>query len=94
MSELILKNVFLEIYAFNANSVDPDQTPRVAASDQVLHFLPISVMTLGINSLQRNKYYLAISTSCTFHRHLQPARAIIFQEGAAHLSTNVGVIEV
>ena len=26
----------------NANSVDPDQTPRVAASDLGLHCLPVS----------------------------------------------------
>ena len=30
--------------AFNANSVDPDQTPRSAASDLGLHCLPISLL--------------------------------------------------
>ena len=29
---------------FNANSVDPDQTPRSAASDQGLHCLPMSLL--------------------------------------------------
>ena len=27
----------------NANSVDPDQTPRIAASDLGLHCLPMSL---------------------------------------------------
>ena len=29
---------------FNANSVDPDQTPQNAASDLVLHCLPMSLL--------------------------------------------------
>ena len=40
MSGLILVLSFtIEIHVFNANSVDPDQTPRSAASDLVLHCL-------------------------------------------------------
>ena len=36
----------------NANSVDPDQTPRSAASDQDLRCLPMSnIGTLGIDVL-------------------------------------------
>ena len=35
---------FIEITVFNANSVDPDQTPRSAASDLCLHFLPVSLL--------------------------------------------------
>ena len=31
--------MFIEIPVFNANSVDPDQTPRCAASDLGLHCL-------------------------------------------------------
>ena len=33
---------FIEIHALNANSVDPDQTPRSVASDLGLHCLPLS----------------------------------------------------
>ena len=33
--------MFLEISVFDANSVDPDQTPRSAASDPGLHCLPM-----------------------------------------------------
>ena len=33
-----------------ANSGDPDQTPRSAASDLGLHYLPITL--LGVSSLQ------------------------------------------
>ena len=33
---------FIEISVFNANSVDPDQTPRSVASDLGLHCLPMS----------------------------------------------------
>ena len=32
----------IEIPVFNANSVDPDQTPRSAASDLVVNCLPMS----------------------------------------------------
>ena len=44
--------MFIEIALFNANSVDPDQTPRSAASDLSQHCLPMSVlrdamMTMG-----------------------------------------------
>ena len=35
---------FIEILVFDANSVDPDQTPRSAASDQGLHCLPMSLL--------------------------------------------------
>ena len=34
----------IEIPVFNPNSVDPDQTPRSAASDQDLHCLSISII--------------------------------------------------
>ena len=34
--------VFCEIQVFNANSVDPDQTPRSVASDLGLHCSPIT----------------------------------------------------
>ena len=35
---------FIEIPLFNANSVDPNQTPRSAASDLGLHCLPMSIL--------------------------------------------------
>ena len=35
---------FIEICLFNANSVDPYQTPRVAASDLALHHLSMSLL--------------------------------------------------
>ena len=35
---------FIEIPDFNANSADPDQTPRSAASDLGLHCLPMSLL--------------------------------------------------
>ena len=34
----------MEISVFYANSVDPDQTPRSAASDLGLHCLPLSLL--------------------------------------------------
>ena len=39
---LVLLSCFVERSALNANSVDPDQTPRSAASDLDLHCLPMS----------------------------------------------------
>ena len=35
---------FIEILVFNANSVDPDQTPRFAASYLGLHCFPVSLL--------------------------------------------------
>ena len=35
---------FAEFSESNANSVDPDQTPRFAASDLGLHCLPVSLL--------------------------------------------------
>ena len=35
---------FIEIPVFNANSIDPDQTPPSAASDRGLHCLPMSLL--------------------------------------------------
>ena len=35
---------FVEIPVLNANSVDPDQTPRYAASDLGLHCFPMSLL--------------------------------------------------
>ena len=39
---MLLLLFFTEIPEFNANSVDPDQTPHFAVSDQGLHCLPMS----------------------------------------------------
>ena len=39
---LVIITVFIEIPVFNANRVDPDQTPRSVASDLDLHCLPMS----------------------------------------------------
>ena len=39
-----LLSYFIEIPAFSANSVDPDQTPRSAASDLGQHCLPMSIL--------------------------------------------------
>ena len=36
--------MFIDISVSNANSVDPDQTPRFAASDLGLHCLPMSLL--------------------------------------------------
>ena len=41
---VLLLPCFIEIPEFNANSVDPDQTPRSAASDLDLHSLPMSLL--------------------------------------------------
>ena len=41
---LVFITMFVEISEFNANSVDPDQTPRSAASDLGLYFLQMSLL--------------------------------------------------
>ena len=51
---------FVEI-SENANSVDPDQTPRPAASDLGLHCLPVSLLWQNdyywINAANVARYY-------------------------------------
>ena len=42
--EFLLLPCFIEITVINANSVDPDQTPRSAASDLGLHCLPVFLL--------------------------------------------------
>ena len=42
--------MFIEIPVYNANAVDPDQTPRAAASDLGMHCL--SVTLLGVSRLK------------------------------------------
>ena len=42
--KFLLLSCFIEISKLNANSVDPDQTPRSAASDLGLHCLPVSLL--------------------------------------------------
>ena len=41
---LLLLSCFIGISELNANSVDPDQTPRSAASDLGLHCLPTALL--------------------------------------------------
>ena len=41
---LLLLSCFVEISELNANSVEPDQTPRSAASDLDLQCLPVSLL--------------------------------------------------
>ena len=38
---------FIEIFFLIANSVEPDQTPRSAASDLGLHCLPMAILWDG-----------------------------------------------
>ena len=50
----LLLPCFIETPLFNANSIDPDQTPRSVASDLELHGLQIPFYgTLGINIPQK-----------------------------------------
>ena len=53
---------YIEIPVCTANHVDPDQTPRCAASDLGLHCLPMSLLwdTLGINGLT----IMIVCTNC------------------------------
>ena len=47
---VLLLACFIEIHVFNANSVDPDQTPHIAASDLGLHFCQCPICgPLGLN---------------------------------------------
>ena len=41
---IFILTMFIEIHVLNANSVNLDQTPRSAESDQSLHCLPMSLL--------------------------------------------------
>ena len=41
---ILLLPCFIEVPVFHANMLDPDQTPRSAASDLGLHCLPMSFL--------------------------------------------------
>ena len=69
-------DVLVEISKLNTNSVDPDQTPRSAASDLGLHFLPMShlwdaglkwVMKQCRNNVEKNNVF-SLMTLATFSR--------------------------
>ena len=64
---VLLLPSFIEIPVFNANSLDPDQTPRFAASDLGLHCLSMSLLWDArhklINCLFAN--LVAVSTHST-----------------------------
>ena len=47
ISHLIRLYKSIELSEFDANSVDPDQRPRSAASDLGLHCFPISILWDG-----------------------------------------------
>ena len=49
---------FIEMPVINANSVDPDQTPRSAASDLGLHCLPMSHLWDARNKWVNNQNFL------------------------------------
>ena len=63
------KSIYLrEIPAFNANSDDPDQTPRSAASDQGLHCLPITFYgTQCVNWLNSGMLFDFLRNVLTFN---------------------------
>ena len=41
---ILINTMFYRVSVLNANCVDPDQTPRSAASDLGLHYLPMSLL--------------------------------------------------
>ena len=56
-------HVYSKILVINANNVDPDQTPRPAASDLSLHCLPMShLWDLGINGLRVTFIWMSLFT--------------------------------
>ena len=65
---------FIEIPVFNANNVDPDQTPRTAASDLGLHFLRLFHLWVNFE----NPYLLYISMSNTVFFQQMHARGVLW----------------
>ena len=70
--DLLISNIrgvwlvcFIKLPVFNANSVDPDKTPRSAASNLGLHCLLMSHGMLGLNGLV-NKKGLFVFFVCVF----------------------------
>ena len=63
---LLLSPCFTEIPVCNANNVNPDQTPRSAASDLGLHCMPMFLFngTLGLNAM-------AVEVESFFNRNIK-----------------------
>ena len=51
---------FIEIPIFNANGVDPDQTPRSAASDLGLHCLQLSLLWDARHKWVKNMFHQSV----------------------------------
>ena len=49
--DLLLLLCFIEIHVFDANNVDPDQTPRIVASDLGLHCVSMSILGVDRTTL-------------------------------------------
>ena len=60
---------FVESSVFNANSVDPDQMPRYAASDLGLNCLPMSLLWVARHKsvLYKEMHNVQIFTTIMYH---------------------------
>ena len=86
-----------------ANSGDPDQTPRSAASDLGLHCLPVT--RLGVSSIQWVKYSIVLNAlklyrirvrteSTKVSRFRQFSKPVILEEGCARKSEELRLAEI
>ena len=70
---------FIEIHVFKANSADPDQTPRSAASDLSLHCLQLShLWDARLKWVKGNNTLLGVTT--LFRRGLACSEANIVRK--------------
>ena len=72
----LLQPCFREIYVFNTNRADPDQTPRFAASDLGIHCLPLSFLWDARYNWVKDKMYcnqigLVVIKVLNLRRHVQ-----------------------
>ena len=79
-SKFLLLPWFTEIPVRNANSVDPDQTPRSAASDLGLHCLPMSILW----DARRNYKWVKLVAHAILWEILCPAQMENEKEGETH----------
>ena len=70
------------IPVFNANSVDPDQTPRFAASDLGLHCLPVSFLWDTTHKWVKGNGYI-FSVDISVKRVLFPVKRDLQNKGSS-----------
>ena len=94
---------FIEFPAFNAMSVDPDQTPHSAASDLGLNCLPMSmswdtrheyVKSIHVYLASKRDLFKRHAYTCFMKEHIRPIPARLQRQGMCSPNKAVIIIDL